>query len=60
MPLLHIGDHTVMSLSQFGWHLIEADHLAFAALTIVVGILAYRQGRRVEARVHAQRRDDRP
>ena len=57
MTLLHIGDHTGISLSQLGLHLLEADHLFFMALTIAVGWGAYVYGRRVEAKAHARRKD---
>jgi hypothetical protein len=46
----HPGDHGHFSWSELAGHLFEPDHLFFAALTIVVGILAFRAGRRVERR----------
>jgi hypothetical protein len=59
MLLLHIGDHTGLSFNALGLHLLEADHLFFAAMTVVVGISAYRYGRRVEARVRLENKDTR-
>ena len=53
----HPGDHVHMSLSQLIAHYAEADHLAFLALTVIVGCLAYRAGRRTEARVQSKARD---
>ncbi|NOU08001.1 MAG: hypothetical protein HOO99_17645 [Hyphomicrobiaceae bacterium] len=50
MPLLHIGDHTHIALVDLVSHLIEPDHIFFAALTLAVGWVAYRHGRRVEVR----------
>jgi hypothetical protein len=46
----HPGDHT-----DFGWralaaHVLEPDHLVFIALIVLVGVLAFRLGRRTERR----------
>ncbi len=60
MTLLHVGDHTGISLNALGLHLLEPDHLIFAGLTVITGLLAYRYGRRVEARAHADSKDRRP
>ena len=60
MPLLHIGDHTVLRLNELAAHLFEPDHVFFAALTVIVGVMAYKHGRRTEARVQAQRKDTKP
>lgn len=46
----HPGQHEHMSLAQIIQHYAEPDHLAFLALTVIVGGLAYRLGRRVEAK----------
>jgi hypothetical protein len=54
MWLLHIGDHTGFSLRHLATHVLEPDHLAFAAITVLVGVCAYRYGRRVEARVRIE------
>jgi hypothetical protein len=56
MPFLHFGDHAGLNLRELAAHLFEADHLVFAAVTLLVGISAYRYGRRVEAREHVQRK----
>jgi hypothetical protein len=53
----HPGDHTRMPLTELISHYAEADHLAFLALTVIVGWLAYRAGRRAEARVRIERDD---
>ena len=45
----HPGEHGHMSLVQIIGHYAEADHLAFLALTVIVGWVAYRLGRRAEA-----------
>ncbi len=50
----HPGDHVRMSPTELIAHYAEADHLAFLALTVIVGWLAYRAGRRTEARAHAK------
>ena len=52
----HPGDHVQMSVTELIVHYAEADHLAFLALTVIVGWLAYRAGRRTEARVQAKSR----
>jgi hypothetical protein len=54
MTFLHIGDHTSLRLYELAEHVFEADHIIFIALTALVGVAAYRQGRRVEARVRAK------
>ncbi len=46
----HPGNHAGMAVIEFVQHYAEPDHLAFLALTIIVGIAAYRHGRRVEAK----------
>ena len=53
----HSGNHARMSLTELVTHYAEADHLAFLALTVIVGWLAYRAGRRAEARVRVERDD---
>jgi hypothetical protein len=52
----HPGDHVHMSIGEMIAHYAEADHLAFLALTVIVGWLAYRAGRRTEARIQAKAR----
>ena len=54
----HPGDHARMSLMELVTHYAEADHLAFLALTVIVGWLAYRAGRRVEARARVERQSE--
>lgn len=51
----HPGDHTHLSLLGLVQHYAEADHLAFLALTVTVGWLAYRMGRRAEAKAQARK-----
>jgi hypothetical protein len=46
----HPGEHGHMSLVDIITHYAEPDHLAFLALTVIVGYVAYRLGRRTEAR----------
>jgi len=50
----HPGNHTHMSLLDVVQHYAEPDHLALLALTVIVGVLAYRWGRRIEAKAHAK------
>ena len=52
----HPGDHVQMSLPELVAHYAEPDHLAFLALTVIVGWLAYRAGRKAEARIQAKTR----
>ena len=58
----HPGDHARMSLTELVTHYAEPDHLAFLALTVIVGWLAFRAGRRAEARARAKHdeREKRP
>ena len=51
--LAHPGGHAHMSLVEIAKHYAEPDHLAFLALTAIVGWLAFRWGRRVEAKARA-------
>ena len=46
--LAHPGDHSTFTLATLLGHLLEPDHLAFIALIIVAGIVAFRAGRRTE------------
>jgi predicted outer membrane protein len=55
--LAHQGDHTQFDPVGLILHVLEPDHVIFAALAILTGVLAYRAGRRAEARSHA-RKDD--
>ena len=49
--LAHPGDHARFDWRALAGHLLEPDHLAFIALIVVVGLLAFSVGRRVERRV---------
>ena len=55
----HPGGHSHMSIREIVQHYAEPDHLAFLALVVIVGVLAYRFGRRIEAKANAKpaRRD---
>jgi hypothetical protein len=55
MLFLHVGDHTGLRVLELAAHVFELDHLAFAVVTLLIGIWAYRRGRRVEARVRIQK-----
>jgi hydrogenase/urease accessory protein HupE len=48
--MAHPGDHAIFSAAALAEHLLEPDHLVFIALVVLVAILAYRVGRRAEAR----------
>ena len=48
--MAHSGGHAHMSLFEIAKHYAEPDHLAFLALTLAVGWLAFRLGRRLEAK----------
>lgn len=51
--LAHQGDHTGFDWMGLAAHLFEPDHIVFAAIAGLTGILAFKAGRRAEARVHA-------
>lgn len=51
----HVGDHSTLDRVAMIAHFFEADHIIFALIAVVTGVLAYRAGRRAEARVHAKR-----
>lgn len=58
----HVGSHGGLDVAALMAHLFEPDHLFFAAVTIVASVLAYRAGRRAEARAvknPVSRREDR-
>jgi hypothetical protein len=42
----HPGDHSRFSFTDLAAHVFEVDHLVFLALIVIVGLLAYRAGRR--------------
>ena len=52
----HPGDHGHMSLLQIVQHYAEPDHLAFLALTVLVGVAAFRWGRRIESKARSASR----
>jgi hypothetical protein len=52
----HSGDHSSFDWISLAHHLIEPDHLVFVALIVLVGILAFRLGRRAERRVRDRNR----
>jgi membrane protein implicated in regulation of membrane protease activity len=58
----HYGDHSALGLLGLAAHLFEADHILFAGITVMTGIIAYRWGRSAErraARQQEQRHDPR-
>ncbi len=56
----HPGDHVRLSAVELIQHYTEPDHLAFLALSALVGCVAYRHSRRAEARqnVTVAKRDE--
>ncbi|MCU0818457.1 MAG: HupE/UreJ family protein [Beijerinckiaceae bacterium] len=46
----HPGEHAHLGFVAALAHLFEPDHLLFAAITVIASVLAYRAGRRAEAR----------
>jgi hypothetical protein len=46
----HPGDHSRFAWRELADHLFEPDHLVFAALIVITGVLAYRLGRRAGTR----------
>ena len=52
----HLGDHTGFGWISLARHLFEPDHLVFIALIVLVGLLAWRLGRRAERRARARGR----
>lgn len=53
--IAHQGDHAGMALREIISHVFETDHIVFAAIAIVTGILCFRAGRRAEARAHGRK-----
>ena len=53
--LAHQGDHTHFDWAGLFAHVFETDHIVFAAIAAVTGVLAYRAGRRAEAKAHIKR-----
>jgi hypothetical protein len=54
----HVGDHAHFDWAGMLAHLFELDHLFFAAVTILASVLAFRAGRRADARVHVRKDRD--
>lgn len=48
--LAHQGDHAHFDWAGLISHVFETDHIVFAAIAVATGILAFRAGRRAEAR----------
>ncbi len=46
----HVGDHSGFSLAALASHLFEPDHVAFAVIGAGAAWLAFKAGRRAEAR----------
>ena len=53
--LAHQGTHGHLDILGVLAHIFEPDHVIFAAIAIVSSVLAYRAGRRAEARAIAKR-----
>lgn len=57
--MAHPGNHAGLDLAALAAHLFEADHIIFATLAAIIGVLAYKAGRRAEARKQEARHDPR-
>lgn len=53
--LAHQGDHTGMTMWEIVEHVFETDHIVFAAIAVVTGIVCFRAGRRAEARANGRK-----
>ena len=55
----HPGGHARMSVLELAQHLAEPDHVAFLAVLVIVGVVAWRWGRSADraAKARAPRRD---
>ena len=51
----HQGDHTGFDIAGLLAHVFETDHIVFAAIAVLTGVLAYRAGRRAEAKSHSRK-----
>jgi hydrogenase/urease accessory protein HupE len=51
----HPGDHAGFGWTSLAAHLVEPDHLVLITLIVLVGILAFRMGRRAERRARQRR-----
>jgi hypothetical protein len=45
----HQGDHSGFDFASLVLHVLEPDHVVFAAIAVLTGILAYRAGKRAGA-----------
>ena len=54
--LAHPGGHEHMTFLELVQHVAQPDHLALLALIVIVGWLAFRSGRRIEAKAKAAAR----
>lgn len=52
--LAHPGDHAGFDFAALAAHVFEPDHIIFATLAGIIGVLAYKAGRRAEARARTQ------
>ncbi|MCA3594765.1 MAG: hypothetical protein ING72_07230 [Methylobacterium sp.] len=55
VALAHPGEHAHLDWMSALAHFFEPDHIFFAIVTIIAGLLAYRAGRRAEARAIEKR-----
>lgn len=46
----HQGDHTHFDLAGLIAHVFEPDHVIFAAIAVLTGVLAYRAGKKAGRR----------
>lgn len=53
--LAHVGDHAAFSMKALLGHLLELDHIAFAVIGAGAAWLAFKAGRRAEARAQQRR-----
>lgn len=51
----HVGDHAHFDFVGAIAHLLEPDHLVFAGVTVIATVLAFRAGRRAEAKAQVKR-----
>ena len=51
----HVGDHAGLDVAGLIAHVFETDHIVFAFVAALTGVLAYRAGRRAEAKSHSRK-----
>jgi hypothetical protein len=56
----HVGDHSGFDVASLLAHVFETDHIVFALLAVLMGVLAYRAGRRQEAKLKEAKRKEPP